>query len=113
AQARELQVGQAGLARAQKLSLATDLEVLLRELEAVRRRSERLEPLLRAVGELLARARDEQAVRLLGTAPDAPAQLVQGREAEPVRLLHDHDRGVRDVDADLDHGRRDEDVELA
>ena len=65
------------------------------------------------VGQLLARARDEQAVRLLGAAPDAAAQLVQRREAEPVRLLDDHDRRVRDVDADLDHRRRDEDVELA
>ena len=34
-------------------------------------------------------------------------------EAEAVGLLHDHDRRVRDVDADLDHRRRDEDVELA
>ena len=35
------------------------------------------------------------------------------REAEAVGLLDDHDRRVRDVDADLDHRRRDEDVELA
>ena len=35
------------------------------------------------------------------------------REAEAVGLLHDHDRRVRDVDPDLDHGRRDEDVQLA
>ena len=35
------------------------------------------------------------------------------REAEAVGLLDDHDRRVRDVDADLDHGRRDEDVQLA
>ena len=55
----------------------------------------------------------EQAVRLLGAAADAAAQLVQRREAEAVGLLHDHDRRVRDVDADLDHRRRDEHVELA
>jgi len=30
-----------------------------------------------------------------------------------VRVLHDHDRGVRNVDTDLDHGRGDEDVERA
>ena len=35
------------------------------------------------------------------------------REPEPVGLLDDHDRRIRDVHADLDHGRRDEDVELA
>ena len=34
-------------------------------------------------------------------------------EPEPVRLLHDHDRRVRDVDADLDHRCRHEYVELA
>ena len=57
--------------------------------------------------------RDEQAVRLLRPAPDPAAELVELREAEAVGLLHDHDRRVRDVDADLDHGRRDEDVQLA
>ena len=57
--------------------------------------------------------RDEQAVRLLGAAADAAAQLVQLREPEAVGLLDDHDRRVRDVDADLDHRRRDEHVELA
>ena len=35
------------------------------------------------------------------------------REAEAIGFLDDHDRRVRDVDADLDHRRRDEDVELA
>ena len=57
--------------------------------------------------------RDEQAVALLGAAPDTAAQLVQLREPEAVGLLHDHDRRVRNVDADLDHRRRDEHVELA
>ena len=37
---------------------------------------------------------------------------MQLREPEAVGLLHDHDRRVRDVDADLDHRRRDEHVEL-
>ena len=59
------------------------------------------------------RARDEQAVRLLRAAADAAAQLVQLGEAEAVGVLDDHHRRVRDVDADLDHRRRDEHVELA
>ena len=50
---------------------------------------------------------------LLGAAPDAAAKLVELREPEAIGLLDDHDRRVRDVDADLDHGRRDEHVELA
>ena len=65
------------------------------------------------VRELLLRAGDEQAVRLLRPAPDPAAQLVELREPEAVGLLHDHDRRVRHVDADLDHGRRDEHVDLA
>ena len=46
-------------------------------------------------------------------APDAAAQLVQLEQPEPVGVLDDHHRRVRDVDADLDHGRGDEHVELA
>src|SRR5580765_2110379 len=52
AQARELQIREPRLARAEQLALAADLEILLRELEAVRRRDERPEPLLRRVGQL-------------------------------------------------------------
>ena len=110
---REAEVGEPGLARAEELALAADLEVLLGELEAVGRRDQRLEPVVRALRQLLLRAGDEQAVRLLRPAPDPAAQLVQLGEAEAVGLLDDHDRRVRDVDADLDHGRRDEHVELA
>jgi hypothetical protein len=40
------------------------------------------------------------------------AKLVELGEPEPVCLLDDHDRRVRDVDAHLDHGGRDEHVEL-
>ena len=46
-------------------------------------------------------------------AADAAAQLVQLREAEAIGVLDDHHRRVRHVDADLDHGRRDEHVDLA
>src|SRR4051812_41236016 len=64
AQARELQIAEARLSRPEQLPLAADLEILLRELEAVRRRDERFEPLDRRVGQLVARARDQQAIRL-------------------------------------------------
>src|SRR6478672_11033302 len=113
AQPGEAELGQAGLARAEQLALAAQLEILLRELEAIRRLDERLQPLAGVVGQLLFGPRDEQAVRLLGSAADAAPQLVELREAEPVGLLNDHDRRVRHVDADLDHRRRDEHVELA
>ena len=38
---------------------------------------------------------------------------MQLRQPKAIGLLDDHDRRVRDVDADLDHRRRDEHVELA
>ena len=47
------------------------------------------------------------------TSPDASAQLVQLRQAEPVRVDDDDHRRVRHVDAHLDDGRRDENVDLA
>ena len=108
-----MEVGQPRLPRAEERAAAAKVEIDLGELEAVGRRDERLEALLRRLGQLLLRARDEQAVGLLGAAPDPAAQLVELREAEAVGFLHDHHGRVRDVDADLDHGRRDEHVELA
>ena len=69
-----------------------------------------LQPGLR---DLVGRLRDEDAERLDRAAPDAAAQLVELGEAEPVGALDDHHRRRRHVDADLDHGRADEDVELA
>src|SRR5206468_843894 len=50
----EAQVRVAGLARAEQLALATDLEVALGQLEAVGRRDQRLEALDRGLRELLA-----------------------------------------------------------
>jgi hypothetical protein len=109
---REAEVAPARLARAEELALAAKLQIRLGELEAVRCAHERVEPRAGGLGQLLDRPRDEQAVALLSPASDAAAQLMELREAEPVRFLHDHDRRVRDVDADFDHGRRDEHVEL-
>ena len=37
---------------------------------------------------------------------------MQLRDAEPARVEHHHHRRVRNVDADLDHGRCDEHVDL-
>ena len=56
---------------------------------------------------------EQEAVRLVGAAPDPPAQLVQLGEAEAVGVLDDDRRRVRDVDADLDHRRRDQHLRLA
>ena len=46
-------------------------------------------------------------------APDPAAELVELGEPEPVGALDDHHRRRRHVDADLDHGRADQHVQLA
>ena len=46
-------------------------------------------------------------------AADAPAQLVQLRDAVALGVLDEHHRRVGDVDADLDHGRGHEHVRAA
>ena len=99
----------AGLGGAEHVALAALLEVEARELEAVQRAGHGVEPLAgrcrrRHLG-------DEQAQPGVRAPTDAAAQLVQLRDAEPVGVQDDHDRGVRDVDADLDHRRRDEHVD--
>src|SRR4029079_18774659 len=108
-EAGELQGAQTRLACAEKLSLPAQLQVNLGERKAVVRVDERLQAPLCILGELLLGPRDEETVGLLGAAADAPAQLVQLGKAEAVGLLDDHDRRVRDVDADLDHRSGDKD----
>ena len=63
--------------------------------------------------DLVGRVGHEDAERLDAAAPDPAAQLVELGQAEPVGALDDHHRRRRHVDADLDHRRADEDVELA
>src|SRR5207253_5682212 len=95
-EAREPQVAQTRLPRAEQLPFAAQLEILLRELETVARVDEPLQTGLRGVRQLLPGTRDQQAVRLLAAAADAAAQLVELREPEAIGFLHDHDRRVRD-----------------
>ena len=100
-----------GLGGAQDVSLSALFEVELGEPETVHGGRHRIQPL--AGGGTVGRLRDEQAEPRGGTAADPSTQLVQLRDAEPVGV-HDHHHGrVRDVDAHLDHGRRDQDVQLA
>ena len=54
---------------------------------------------------------DEQAPARRRSTTDPAAELVELRDAEPLGVHDHHDRRVRDVDADLDHGRRDEHVD--
>ena len=99
------------LAIAENLALAAKLEVELGELRSVRRRLERREAL--AGGRVpLGGALEEHLPR--GGAPaHASPQLMEGREAEAVGVIDEHDRRVGDVDAHLDDRRGNENARLA
>ena len=98
-----------GLRRAGQLAGFAQPQIRFGDREAVRRLLEHVQPfdLAGVVG------RNQDAERLRDAAADAAAQLVQRREAVAVRVQHDHDRRVRDVDADFDDGGGDEHVGLA
>ena len=104
-----MQRGQAVLPAAEKVARAALREVRARDLEPVAGPAQDLKPLARGLP--LVRA-EKHAVGLPRTAADAAAQLVQLGQAEPVRVLDHHQVGVRHVHADLDHGRRNQDIVL-
>ena len=62
---------------------------------------------------MLGAASETSAVRRRAAATDPPAELVELGQPEPVGALDRHDRRLGDVDADLDHRRPHEHVELA
>src|SRR5579883_1894639 len=98
------------LSGTEELARAAELQILLADAKAVARGDERGDARLRLRGPRLA---DEVAARGPLAASDAPAQLMQAREAEAVGVLDHHHRRVRHVDADLDDRGRDEHVERA
>ena len=107
----DAELGEAGLARAEELAGAALLEVELGEFEAVLRGDHGIEADVGLFGDLV--AGHQNAVAFGGSAADASAELVELREAEAFGVIDDHDAGVGDVDADLDDGGRDEDVDVA
>ena len=62
---------------------------------------------------LLVGAVEQDAVRCVRPSPDASPQLMQLGEPESLGVLHEHHRGVRDVDPHLDHRGRDQQVRVA
>ena len=105
---REAEAGRARLAGAEHVALAAQAKVLLGDAEAVLGRAQDLDPRLRRLAErpLV----EQEAARPPGAAADPPAQLMELREAEPLGVLDDHDRGLGHVDADLDDRGRDQDA---
>ena len=95
------------MGRAQELAGAPDLKIFLGQGESVRGSVERLQALHGVLGDVV--GVDQEAVALVGAAPDAPAQLMQGGKSEALGVLHHHDGCVGNVDANLDDGRRNKD----
>src|SRR5476649_2631012 len=102
---------QAGLARAEEIAGAAQPEIALRDLEAVGRVGHRLQPLARLVGERVLVQQETE--RLMAIAADAPAQLMQLRQAEALGVLDNHHARVRHIHPDLDDRRRYQNVQLA
>ena len=108
-EARQLEVGHARLLRVEQRSLTAEPEVFVGQLEPVGGANHRLDArprlLVLRVGLV-----EQDAVAPVRSAADPAAELVQLGQAEPLGVLHEHHGRVRDVDPDLDDGRRDQQV---
>jgi len=106
----------AGLFLAEKIAGAADVEIVGGELEARAERVERLQHLQPALGLRRDLALDRQGEQRIGAhlrAADAPAQLVELRQAEAVGTMHDQRVGGRDIEAGFDDRGRQQQVVLA
>ena len=81
-----------------------NLQILLGHVKPIRTFLHDLQPLAAFAAEFLA---GQQQTRRSGrAAPDTPAKLMELRKAESLGIFDQHDRGVGNVDADLNDGRR-------
>ena len=104
----------AGLLGAEEVPRPAHLHVLERDLVARAELGVVLEHLQAALGVGIDGVGDEEiAVGAAVRAPDAPAQLIELREAEVIGAIDEHRVRVRHVEAALDDERGDEDVHLA
>ena len=103
----DAQLGQARLARSEVLARTSHLEVGLGQLESVRRLHHQFQPLTTLVQFSF---RDQVTDRCHVAATHTSAQLVQLRQAEPIRALNRHHGRPGQIDADLDHDRRDQHI---
>ena len=100
-----LHLGQSVLARAEKFARTAQLEVFVRDFEAVRCSLHDLHSPLRRV---VFGVRDEDAGGFILPTPDSPSKLMQLRKPEALGVFNNHNHGVRHVNADFDDRRRDE-----
>src|SRR5690606_22068670 len=88
----EAEAGQAGLAGAEQLARTAQGKILFRDLESVVGGAHGFEALLRQRRQR--RLVQQHATGGRAAAPDPPAQLVQLRQAQALRILDDHQRRV-------------------
>ena len=110
-QVREFKGKSSCLPSSEKFSRTPDLQVGFSNSKAV---VSFLEDFQALSGDLSGSCRSkEKTIGLSGSAPHASSKLMELGESESLRVLDDHDGGVGDVDAHLDDGGRDEEVDLA
>ena len=107
----ETEFGQTRLARAHEFARSAKLQVFLGNAKAVGGLGHDLEAARTSCSTVT--VGEEQAVRLPATAADAAAQLMQLGQSEPVGILDQHDGGLGDIHADLDHGGRHQQIDSA
>src|SRR5258706_619156 len=100
----------AALALAEELPRAADLQVPFGDLEAIAALEDHFQPRARRLGQL---AIEQDADAVAPAAADAPAKLVQLREAEALGALDHHQRGPRHGHAHLDHRGADQELRLS
>ena len=101
---------------AKQVTRATDLQVAGGDPETrpeLRELADRQEPLARLCRQHGIRRRQQIAVAQLIAAAHPAPQLVELRQAEPVRAVHEHRVDVRNVDSVLDDRRRQQQVVVA
>ncbi len=98
------------LLRAKDVARAAEPKIRLGQLKAVGRGDKRLEPFSRFVGLRIAKHATKPGKL---AAADPAAKLMELGEAKPMAALDRHQRGVRHVDADLDHRGANQHLDLA
>ena len=99
-------IGDAGLSESEEGSRTANLEVFLGEEKAVVAFNESVKTVVGAVF-----SRKEEAIGLVCPASDASAKLMELGESESVGVFDNHDSGIWHVDAHLDNGGRNEDMQ--
>ena len=103
-QFRHLQVTKTRLLRSQKFARPAQFQILLGQYKAVLCLFHHRQPRIDCLGVFVVGAvvRSQQAIRLMRSAPHPAPELVQLRQAEPIRALDQHGAGIGHIHPHLD-----------